>query len=387
MKFPSRVGRRDRGAHHARRHAARELGEAAEVRRARSPRRGRRAQRALDGSEEAREQLHALAREEREEIDEQRAEDREDRQSSRSPSAWRKRAGCPGPSGTASESVGRTERGGSVAETVFIANSIPVGDRSMASGGKPRPTVPRGPFAGRSAATLRRPEVSMKTSRILGFAVGGRIRSRGDARAERGTDALDRRTEDRLRDGLLARRQPRPLCALTRGGRHPDRRTARRSQRCGRKVPTEEFAAKIASFGQNRARLPPRRWRRSPRTSSWPRKPRRTARRRPTSGLVKRVVKEGSGASPKAEDTVKVHYHGTLRDGSVFDSSVDRKEPVEFPLNRVIPCWTEAVQTMKIGEKAHITCPSDNRVWRSRFPARRSRAVRRSPSTSSCWRS
>jgi len=78
-----------------------------------------------------------------------------------------------------------------------------------------------------------------------------------------------------------------------------------------------------------------------------------------SSGLVKRVVKEGGGASPAATDTVKVHYHGTLRDGSVFDSSVDRGEPVEFPLSRVIPCWTEAVQTMKVGEKAHITCPSE----------------------------
>ena len=76
-------------------------------------------------------------------------------------------------------------------------------------------------------------------------------------------------------------------------------------------------------------------------------------------GLVKRVVKQGSGASPAASDTVKVHYHGTLRDGSVFDSSVDRGEPAEFPLDRVIPCWTEAVQTMKVGEKAHITCPSE----------------------------
>jgi FKBP-type peptidyl-prolyl cis-trans isomerase len=71
------------------------------------------------------------------------------------------------------------------------------------------------------------------------------------------------------------------------------------------------------------------------------------------------VVKEGSGASPAASDTVKVHYHGTLRDGSVFDSSVDRGTPAEFPLNRVIPCWTEAVQGMKVGEKAHITCPSE----------------------------
>jgi FKBP-type peptidyl-prolyl cis-trans isomerase len=86
------------------------------------------------------------------------------------------------------------------------------------------------------------------------------------------------------------------------------------------------------------------------------------------SGLIKRVVKEGSGAQPAATDTVKVHYHGTLRDGTVFDSSVERGEPAEFPLNRVIPCWTEAVQTMKVGEKAHITCPSEIAYGDRGFP-------------------
>lgn len=86
------------------------------------------------------------------------------------------------------------------------------------------------------------------------------------------------------------------------------------------------------------------------------------------SGLIKRVVKEGSGPSPAATDTVRVHYHGTLRDGTVFDSSVERGEPAEFPLNRVIPCWTEAVQTMKVGEKAHITCPADIAYGDRGFP-------------------
>jgi FKBP-type peptidyl-prolyl cis-trans isomerase len=76
------------------------------------------------------------------------------------------------------------------------------------------------------------------------------------------------------------------------------------------------------------------------------------------SGMIKRVLKESSGASPTADDTVKVHYKGTLRDGTVFDSSLDR-EPVKFPVKRVVPCWTEALQTMKVGEKAHITCPSE----------------------------
>jgi FKBP-type peptidyl-prolyl cis-trans isomerase FkpA/FKBP-type peptidyl-prolyl cis-trans isomerase FklB len=77
------------------------------------------------------------------------------------------------------------------------------------------------------------------------------------------------------------------------------------------------------------------------------------------SGLIKRVIKEGSGPSPTESDTVKVNYQGTLRDGSVFDSSVERGEPATFPANRVIPCWTEALKTMKVGEKAHITCPSE----------------------------
>ncbi len=76
------------------------------------------------------------------------------------------------------------------------------------------------------------------------------------------------------------------------------------------------------------------------------------------SGLILTTITAGDGASPTATDTVKVHYHGTLRDGSVFDSSVDRGEPVTFPLNQVIPCWTEGVQTMKVGDKSRLVCPS-----------------------------
>jgi FKBP-type peptidyl-prolyl cis-trans isomerase FkpA len=67
------------------------------------------------------------------------------------------------------------------------------------------------------------------------------------------------------------------------------------------------------------------------------------------SGLVFESIKEGTGDSPKATDTVKVHYKGTLLDGKEFDSSYKRGEPTEFPLNRVIPCWTEGVQRMKPG--------------------------------------
>jgi FKBP-type peptidyl-prolyl cis-trans isomerase FkpA len=75
------------------------------------------------------------------------------------------------------------------------------------------------------------------------------------------------------------------------------------------------------------------------------------------SGIVIKTVKAGAGASPTASDTVRVHYHGTTPDGQVFDSSVERNEPATFPLEGVIPCWTEALQTMKVGGKSRIVCP------------------------------
>lgn len=77
------------------------------------------------------------------------------------------------------------------------------------------------------------------------------------------------------------------------------------------------------------------------------------------SGLIYTEIRGGSGSSPSATDRVKVHYHGTLRDGTVFDSSVDRGKPAEFPLNRVIPCWTEGVAMMKVGGKARLICPAE----------------------------
>jgi FKBP-type peptidyl-prolyl cis-trans isomerase FkpA len=76
-------------------------------------------------------------------------------------------------------------------------------------------------------------------------------------------------------------------------------------------------------------------------------------------GFVITTLKPGTGPSPVATDKVKVHYHGTLTDGSVFDSSVQRGEPVTFPLDKVIPCWTQAVQQMKVGGKSRLVCPAE----------------------------
>jgi FKBP-type peptidyl-prolyl cis-trans isomerase FklB len=77
------------------------------------------------------------------------------------------------------------------------------------------------------------------------------------------------------------------------------------------------------------------------------------------SGLQYKVLKAGSGATPKPDNVVKVHYHGTLPDGRVFDSSVDRKKPAEFPVNKVIPGWTEALQLMKVGDKVQLVIPPE----------------------------
>ena len=79
---------------------------------------------------------------------------------------------------------------------------------------------------------------------------------------------------------------------------------------------------------------------------------------RSATGVIVIPITEGTGENPTADSTVRVHYHGTLRDGSVFDSSVERGEPISFPLTGVIPCWTEGVQKIKVGGKAKLVCPS-----------------------------
>jgi FKBP-type peptidyl-prolyl cis-trans isomerase FkpA len=76
------------------------------------------------------------------------------------------------------------------------------------------------------------------------------------------------------------------------------------------------------------------------------------------SGVVVTHIKQGDGASPSADNTVRVHYRGTLASGAEFDSSYKRNEPISFPLRGVIPCWTQGVQKMKVGGKAKLTCPA-----------------------------
>ena len=77
-----------------------------------------------------------------------------------------------------------------------------------------------------------------------------------------------------------------------------------------------------------------------------------------SSGLIYKTLTPGTGESPKATDTVKVHYRGTFIDGSEFDNSYKRGEPTEFPVTKVIKCWTEGLQRMKVGEKAQLVCPA-----------------------------
>lgn len=88
------------------------------------------------------------------------------------------------------------------------------------------------------------------------------------------------------------------------------------------------------------------------------------------SGVIYSETSAGSGASPKPTDRVKVHYTGKLTSGETFDSSVDRGEPVTFPLNGVIPCWTEGVQQIKVGGKARLVCPPETAYGERGSPPR-----------------
>ncbi len=123
-------------------------------------------------------------------------------------------------------------------------------------------------------------------------------------------------------------------------------------------VEMEQFAPKIQQFAQSRAEA------QAVAEKGKAQAFRAAAAKEPgavvtNTGLVFTSLKAGTGTSPSASDTVKVHYRGTLTNGTEFDSSYKRGQPIEFPLNGVIPCWTEGVQKMKIGEKAKLVCPSE----------------------------
>jgi len=77
------------------------------------------------------------------------------------------------------------------------------------------------------------------------------------------------------------------------------------------------------------------------------------------SGIDITMLKKGTGRQPTADNVVKVHYRGTLTNGSEFDSSYKRGQPASFPLRQVIPCWTEGVQKIKVGGKAKLVCPAN----------------------------
>ena len=90
--------------------------------------------------------------------------------------------------------------------------------------------------------------------------------------------------------------------------------------------------------------------------------------KRTDSGAVYVEKEAGSGAQPAATDRVKLHYHGPLVDGTVFDSSVDKGVPAEFAVNQVVPCFSEGVQQMKVGGKAHLVCPAETAYPQGRPP-------------------
>jgi FKBP-type peptidyl-prolyl cis-trans isomerase len=123
-------------------------------------------------------------------------------------------------------------------------------------------------------------------------------------------------------------------------------------------VDAAQYRPKIVQLGQDRARLVAADEKKEA-AVFLERMGKEKGAEKSASGLVYIPLKAGTGEAPKATDTVKVHYHGTLRDGSVFDSSVDRGKPATFPLKGVIPCWTEGLQKMKPGGKAKLVCPPE----------------------------
>ncbi|MDH3647222.1 MAG: FKBP-type peptidyl-prolyl cis-trans isomerase [Gammaproteobacteria bacterium] len=123
-------------------------------------------------------------------------------------------------------------------------------------------------------------------------------------------------------------------------------------------VDLQEYREKLSEFGRGRAQAAMER-NKSAATEYHAKMAAESGAQTFDSGLIMFELVAGDGPQPAATDTVEVHYHGTLPDGTVFDSSVERGTPTKFPLNRVIACWTEGVQQIKVGGKSRLVCPSD----------------------------
>ncbi len=135
------------------------------------------------------------------------------------------------------------------------------------------------------------------------------------------------------------------------------------------KLPLEVWAPRIPALQQQRRAVAAQRENERSKTLLDERRKAPKAQTLP-SGVIYREVEAGSGEKPGASSEVRVHYHGTLADGTVFDSSVERGTPATFPLDRVIPCWTEGVQLMHVGGKAQLTCPSSTAYGDQGVPGR-----------------
>ncbi|TMB31916.1 MAG: FKBP-type peptidyl-prolyl cis-trans isomerase [Deltaproteobacteria bacterium] len=139
-----------------------------------------------------------------------------------------------------------------------------------------------------------------------------------------------------------------------------------------RNVPIHPRSARARALrcvgAENRGREEPLRARLHPRPANPPAGAEQGAAKVGRPGLI-RELKPGTGPSPKETDKVKVNYEGKLVNGTVFDSSYKRGQPVEFALNGVIKCWTEGVAKMKVGEEAQLVCPSDTAYGDSGRPS------------------
>ena len=130
------------------------------------------------------------------------------------------------------------------------------------------------------------------------------------------------------------------------------------AQRKASKVPMETFGPKIKEMMTARATVAATNEKKLGQAFAEKAAAEKGATKTP-SGIIVTTLKPGTGPAPTATDKVKVHYHGTLTDGTVFDSSVQRGQPIDLPLNGVIKCWSEGLTHMKVGGKSRLVCPSE----------------------------